>query len=536
MANATADQIAEPVGGGGRNFDLPVDGGTTLFRGVMISELTATGMTVPTTTALSGRVVGVSNHGIDNSAGADAAERVLVHADRVFAFSNGTGADAVSEATLFGSPLYASDDTTVNDNSAGDTRPFAGFFVGMEPDGKVRTYIPHWDASGGIVEAGAAFDKAAIKCRGASTANIANLASFTVAAVDGLTYIEGQKIFLKNQTNTEENGSYVVGVVAAGTAPLTRSLDADGLDELVPNAKFIVSEGTAHDNTAWQITTDTIPFVIDTTTLTIAEIPYGFGLVGAMVAEAIGSTASLGTSNKVAPIDHRHAMPASAIVGDTGQANVQGSAGTFAQSDHVHAEHSRQVTGVMTTDVPDLGAFVVTQDGVTYIEGELVLLANQTTPAEAGVYVVGAVSGTAPLTRVAWLPAAAIVRGGYTVYSEEGTLFASTAWFIAEAGAITIGTTAHTWYPEKATFSLAIPPGTGTITWADIPILSATKTQFMFTNAAEVTADLTVRYGLSAAATPGVVGTATATMLAQVAAGTVNVDDDSTMIVSVINR
>lgn len=195
------------------------------------------------------------------------------------------------------------------------------------------------------------------------------------------------------------------------------------------------------------------------------------------------------------------------------------------------------VKGVADTNVANLAAFVIAGfDSVTYAEGDLVLLANQTTGAECGVYQVGAVAGTAPLTRVNWMPTGAILSGGFTVHSNTGALYANTNWFISTAGDITIGTTAHLWFPESVIQSLAIPAGTGTLTITNVPILSATKTMFNFTNGSEVTADLTVRYGLSAAATPGTVGTASAVMLAEIAAGTVNVDDDSTMLVQIVNR
>ena len=154
MANATVDQAYEPIGSGGRNYNMPVNGGSTIYRGTMQAQLTATGMLVPATTAASGRVIGVSCHGIDNSAGSDGDKRCMVHSGRSFALTNATAGDACSEAMYLGQPVYATDDTTVADNSAGDTRPLAGFFDGMEPDGRVRVFIPHWevDASANIIK------------------------------------------------------------------------------------------------------------------------------------------------------------------------------------------------------------------------------------------------------------------------------------------------------------------------------------------------------------------------------------------------
>jgi len=470
--------------------DINYNGGMAVLNaaGFVVPAGSATG-----TTAVLGRV----ERTIDNSGGSAGDENVPILPGQ-FKYDNSGSSIASTDR---GKLCYAVDDESVHLSNAGG-RAIAGMITRVDSDGVVFQTLFHAATLAAAAAAGLSAGPT-FYARGASTADIANLAAFTVAGVDGLTYVEGEIILLKNQAAPAENGCYICGVVGAGTCALSRIPEMDDASELVPNIVVRVSEGTIALDTEWTVTTNAT-IVVGTTALTWIDTAYGFGLAAAM--SATGEAAAAGTANDAARIDH------------------------------VHAEHSRSVTAVATADIPNIAAFVVTQDGVVLIEGELVLLANQTVPAESGVYVVGVVAGTAPLTRVGWLPAAAIVRGGYTVHVEEGTLFASTNWFIAEAGAITIATTAHTYYPEKATFEIDIPPGTGTVTWADIPILSATKTQFMFTNRAEVTADLTVRYGLNGAATPGVVGTCTATMIAEIAAGTVNVDDDSSMLISVINR
>ena len=71
-----------------------------------------------------------------------------------------------------------------------------------------------------------------------------------------------------------------------------------------------------------------------------------------------------------------------------------------------------QARYVAYANVADRTAFVVSQDGVTGVAGDVVLLANQTTPAECGLYVLGTVSGTAPLTRIASMPAAGTYVNG----------------------------------------------------------------------------------------------------------------------------
>jgi len=536
MSNSTSNLAKFPYGQGGRNVTVPVDGGAHIYDGTMVAQLTATAMLVPGSTAASGHCVGVADHEQDNTSGADSALRCKIVTDRIFLFANASGGNACSEATPLGAAVYMFDDHTIADNSVGDTLKRAGYFMGLEPDsgGKVRVYITPLDM-GAAVDVGEASGASVHGVRGASTADIASLAAFTVAAVDGLTYVAGERILLKNQTATEENGIYVVGTVAAGTAPLTRALDADGADEIVAGMVVAVSEGTAAADTAWKLDTNA-PITIDTTGLTFTQVPFGFA-AAATIADVDKSAESAGVSPLACRADHKHDISTAAAIDIGNAASAEGAATSLARSNHVHKMHPLEVRYVMTANVANLAAFTVNQDGVTGLEGETVLLANQTTGAECGVYQIGVVGGgTAPLTRVAWLATGAVIRGGYTVHVNEGTLNANTSWFISTSGAITIGTTAHLWFPESVIQSLAIPAGTGTLTITNVPILSATKTMFNFTNASEVTADLTVRYGLNGAATAGTVGTASASMIAEIAAGTVNVDDDSTMIVQIVNR
>lgn len=63
------------------------------------------------------------------------------------------------------------------------------------------------------------------------------------------------------------------------------------------------------------------------------------GVVGDLVAETIGATASAGTTGVAADSAHRHAMPAAAAPAGMTIASTQvtGTAGTFADSAHVHA-------------------------------------------------------------------------------------------------------------------------------------------------------------------------------------------------------
>jgi hypothetical protein len=78
-------------------------------------------------------------------------------------------------------------------------------------------------------------------------------------------------------------------------------------------------------------------------------------------------------------------------------------------------------------------------DGITLATGNRILIKDQASGAENGIYVVAA-SG-AP-TRATDADSSAEVTGGLAVFVEEGTVNADTGWLITNNGAITVGTTA----------------------------------------------------------------------------------------------
>jgi hypothetical protein len=140
MANATSDLVRRPYGKGGRDIHVPVDGGSAIWEGVFVSQL-STGMAVKGGTAGAGPAVGVSTHRVDNLAGLDGDKRLVIETERVFEFNNAGGADACSEATLLFALVYMADDNTVANNAAAGTLKAAGRFMGMSEDGRVRVFV-----------------------------------------------------------------------------------------------------------------------------------------------------------------------------------------------------------------------------------------------------------------------------------------------------------------------------------------------------------------------------------------------------------
>jgi hypothetical protein len=81
-----------------------------------------------------------------------------------------------------------------------------------------------------------------------------------------------------------------------------------------------------------------------------------------------------------------------------------------------------------------------TIDGVTVAAGDRVLVKNQTTASQNGVYVVSATAWT----RATDFDATADLSDGAFVFVKEGTANADTGWVLSTDGAITVGTTALT--------------------------------------------------------------------------------------------
>lgn len=83
-----------------------------------------------------------------------------------------------------------------------------------------------------------------------------------------------------------------------------------------------------------------------------------------------------------------------------------------------------------------------TVDGVALVTGDRILLKNQTTGADNGIYVV---QGSGAPVRAVDADGVGDLKPGSAVSVAEGTANADTVWHITSDAAITIGTTSQTW-------------------------------------------------------------------------------------------
>lgn len=188
---------------------------------------------------------------------------------------------------------------------------------------------------------------------------------------------------------------------------------------------------------------------------------------------------------------------------------------------------------VVLTNVASLAAYTVSGgDGNTNVAGDVVLLVGQTVAAQNGPYVVGTVTtGTAALTRLGSVPTGLTVADrSLNVVIQSGTIGAESTWGTTATGVV--NTNDLGWFPRIITQPVTLVAGTLTVT--NVPILSATKTNYDITRITPVGTALTVAYN-PATITAGPIGTASLIINAQIAAGTINTADGSALILSVIN-
>ena len=200
--------------------------------------------------------------------------------------------------------------------------------------------------------------------------------------------------------------------------------------------------------------------------------------------------------------------------------------------------------GVLTLTAT--GAFSTAQDGVTPAVGDkFVLPAGIITTlvvsaANSGVYEVtslGATGVSAVFTRSAkWAHGAIITPETVIRVGGEGTVFKGSRWTADPATASkVVGTDDPILYPEKVTQQIVLVAGHIAAGIINVPIKSATKSNFVFSRVTANTCTLTTGGYQPLSITAGGIGAATVDPTATIAAGTINVADVSTLNFTILN-
>ena len=279
MTALARDRKTDQVGTGPlpELLSIPIEADTIIYGGAIVAT-NAAGNAVPASAISALKCVGRAERIFDNRTlahggpGAGTAGLIPVEVKQgAFFFNNGTGINACGLPTV-GQYVYAGDDNTAYATDVGGTLPLLGV---MLPGGAATNLRPNTGEVavqvGGTtpyqVNPELAAAATANRARNVAAAgNVAALTAFTVAGNDGLTNIAGDVVLLLEQTTAADRGPYVVGVVTAGVAPLTRPDWWPTGATLVSGAKIRVGgEGNVFKNVDFRAFVVADTFVVGTT-------------------------------------------------------------------------------------------------------------------------------------------------------------------------------------------------------------------------------------------------------------------------------
>lgn len=272
--------------------------------------------------------------------------------------------------------------------------------------------------------------------RAASTANIASMSGGLT--IDGVSVSAPDRVLVKNQSTASQNGIYVV---AGGS--WTRATDMDGFGE-ASGALVYVQEGSTQADTAWSVTTDET-ITIGSSSITFSQFAAGGGGGGtpATTVQGVGSSNVVGVSTNYAREDHVHAHGSQSGSTDHAIAVANVSNGFMSSADKSFVEllirGIKPPVRVATTANITLSG-TQTIDGVSVVANDRVLVKNQSTAANNGIYNCAAGSWN----RVSDMDSSVETVPGLTACVSEGAANADTCWILTTDAAITLGSTSLT--------------------------------------------------------------------------------------------
>jgi len=113
-----------------------------------------------------------------------------------------------------------------------------------------------------------------VPCKAATTANITLSGEQTI---DGVSCTTGDRVLVRSQTTSSENGIYEVD-----TSTWQRAKDWDGSRDIVKGTLVRVTDGTLYSDSYWAVTTSN-PITIGTTGVTIAQVNASLSGVSAFI-------------------------------------------------------------------------------------------------------------------------------------------------------------------------------------------------------------------------------------------------------------
>ena len=282
-------------------------------------------------------------------------------------------------------------------------------------------------------------------------ATLTNAGAQVAFAIDGYTAVVGDRILIKDQATGFQNGIYTVANIGSGATNwiLTRSTDSDTASKLAAGLTA-VDKGIANTGTYWK-TSFSSTNIIGTDGMTWTPFTSGTGAAATITDDNstnasyyltlsttnTGSLSAIKTSSAKLTFNPSTGVLSPSALTVTGAAIFNGSLTVNGNTDKVRVRIATAVAGTLATSF----ANSQTVDGVTLATGDRILIKNQATTSENGIYTVNA-SG-AP-TRATDADAASKVSTAF-VAIDQGTTLSGTYWYTTFKSTDTVGTTGMNW-------------------------------------------------------------------------------------------